>query len=59
MTETIKPEPTEPADPGTDEASKPEPGDSFLAPDDANADETGGSGGGERPKKPSVPPPPD
>lgn len=57
MSEKSRPEPTEPADPGTDDASKLQPGESFLAPDD-DADETGGSGGGERPR-PSVPPPPD
>ncbi len=59
MTETIKPDPADPADPGTGEASKPEPDESLLAPGDADADETGGSGGAEKPTEPRAPPPPD
>ena len=59
MTETIKPDATDPADPGTDDTSKLQPGESFLEPDDAGADETGGSGGGGKPNLPRVPPPPD
>ncbi len=59
MTETIKSDPTEPADPGPDDAPKPKRDDSFLEPDDTGSDETGGSGGGDKPDRPSVPPPPD
>lgn len=59
MGEKSRPEPTEPVDPGTDEASKLQPGDSFLEPEEADANESGGSEGGERPPRPSVPPPPD
>ncbi len=55
MTDTIRPEPTDPADPGTDDAPKPPPGESFLEPGDAG-DETGGSGGGDAPNLPPVPP---
>ena len=59
MSETIKPDPTDPADPGTDSASKPQPGESFLAQDAAEHDETGGSGGREGPDEPPIPAPPD
>lgn len=59
MTETIKPDATDPADRGTDDTSKLQPGESFLEPDDADPDETGGPGGSREPSLPRVPPPPD
>jgi hypothetical protein len=59
MTETIKPDPTDPADSGTDEASKPQPDESFLEPGDATSDETDAPGRGDSSNPPQVPPPPD
>jgi hypothetical protein len=59
MTETLRPDPTDPAGAGTDPESKPRPGESFLVPDDAEHDETGGSGGDEEPDEPPIPAPPD
>jgi hypothetical protein len=59
MTETIKPDPTDPFDPVGEGAPKPQPSESFLAPGDADAGETGGSEGEEEPEEPKQPLPPD